>query len=69
MIITALVCILVLLGLANLVVRKPKGYGARRDGVAFRPLASIFACGGALFLPPLVITALLLLLGTIVCAG
>ena len=69
MIIAALVCILVLLGLANLVVRKPKGYGAAGIVSLFGLLASIFACGGALFLPPLVITALLLLLGTIVCAG
>ena len=69
MIIAAFVYILVLLGLANLVVRKPKGYGAAGIVSLFGLLASIFACGGALFLPPLVITALLLLLGTIVCAG
>jgi hypothetical protein len=69
MIIAALVLVLVLLGLSNLVVWNPKGYGAAGIVSLLGLLASIFACGGVLFLPPLVITALLLLLGTIVCAG
>jgi hypothetical protein len=69
MIIGALLCVLVLLGLANLVVWNPQGYGVAGIVALLGLLASIFACSGAVFLPPLVITALILLLGTIVCAG
>jgi hypothetical protein len=69
MIIAALVFVLVLLGLVNVVVWNPKGYGVAGIVALLGILASIFACSGVVFLPPFVITALLLLLGTLVCAG